>query len=566
MNKKVLVSAFGILGIIVATIGITYAFFSYSRVGTTPSTIRSGAINFSYKEGTRKIELDEVMPMTDFQGKNQSNYFDFEISAKTSRTVDIPYDITVRKATGENILSDSIIKVYLTRVSLDSNENEVEDEILLTNVSNLNGYTNNKLNIPATEKLLYTSSVKAGDTNYTQKYRLRMWIDESANYLNQTSGIDSYPLQGKTYSLTVNVYGEGLDIGESGVATRQNTNISSISFTDSEDNFTLENGVYTSEAVMPEGETTMTKTITVETENPNATVTYQKVDEFGAVIPETGIKRLSTSLQLPLEIGTNNFIITVKGEDGRTTNEFNLSITVNSAVAQPVSFSTDSWETIQKAVQDNNTSLYNVGDTRTIELGNDLGTHKLRLANKTACTTETSTTGCGFVIEFADIISEQQMNTTSTSVGGYPASAMYSYVTETVYNALPSELKAVMQDTTVVSSHGSNTSNPNNSEIDANNNFITRNQKIYLLDRQEVLGDNSSYNTAASTTRQLDYYSANNTNSARIKKYQGSNFPWWLRSASSNYDSSFNIVYSNGSGDGYNAYYSCWVSPAFRIG
>ncbi len=331
MKRKVLVSVFGILGIVATTIGITYAFFSYSITGTTTTTIRSGAIEFKYKEGSRRIEITEAMPMTDLQGKNQSNYFDFEISAKTSETVDIPYDITVRKESGENILSDSMIKLYLTKVSLDSNENEVEDEILLTNVSNLNGYTNNKLNIPITEKALYRSSVLAGDTNYSQKYRLRMWIDENTSYINQTSGIDSYPLQGKTYSLTVNVYGEGLDIGESGVTSRRNTNISSIAFTDSLDNFTLENGVYTSEAVMPEGETTMTKTIVVNTENPNATVTCQKVDETGMAIPDTGIKRLSTSLQLPLEIGTNNFIITVTAENGITTSEFNLSIVVSAA-------------------------------------------------------------------------------------------------------------------------------------------------------------------------------------------------------------------------------------------
>ena len=564
MNKKVLVSAFGILGIIVATIGITYAFFSYSRVGTTPSTIRSGAINFSYKEGTRKIELDEVMPMTDFQGKNQSNYFDFEISAKTSRTVDIPYDITVRKATGENILSDSIIKVYLTRVSLDSNENEVEDEILLTNVSNLNGYTNNKLNIPATEKLLYTSSVKAGDTNYTQKYRLRMWIDESANYLNQTSGVDTYPLQGKTYSLTVNVYGEGLDIGESGVATRQNTNISSISFTDSEDNFTLENGVYSSNAVMPEGETTMTKTIVVNTENPNATVTVERLT--AANIETSKTKKISTNIQLELVVGNNNFRITVRGEDGRTTNEFNLSIEVSTG-----NFATDDWATIIANVRKDGGQKYapvaggpSAQPTKQITMTIDgvEQTHYLRVANTTSCEDAllenpnlTSTTACGFVVEFADVIGSKEMNTEKTNVGGYPGTnVMYNYVTNTVYNALPTEIKNSIINTTVVSSYGKN----------EERNFTSLNQKLYLLDKYEIDGIILPNNTASSTTRQLDYYGLNNNVESRIKN--GASYRWWTRTADSGSKNSFYCVsydghpgtlVANGAGD---------VSPAFRIG
>ena len=54
----------------------------------------------------------------------------------------------------------------------------------------------------------------------------------------------------------------------------------------------------------------------------------------------------------------------------------------------------------------NNITAYPVGATRTVTLGNGLGTHTLRIANKTACTSaQTSETACGFVIEFADIIS-----------------------------------------------------------------------------------------------------------------------------------------------------------------
>ena len=46
----------------------------------------------------------------------------------------------------------------------------------------------------------------------------------------------------------------------------------------------------------------------------------------------------------------------------------------------PESFTTDSWATIQKAVQNNNTSAYNVGDTKNVTInGNN---YMVRIANK----------------------------------------------------------------------------------------------------------------------------------------------------------------------------------------
>ena len=59
-------------------------------------------------------------------------------------------------------------------------------------------------------------------------------------------------------------------------------------------------------------------------------------------------------------------------------------------IAAPNNFSTDSWSTIVKAVQENNIGKYNVGDTKEIDMGT-YGTHTLRIANKSTpseCSTE----------------------------------------------------------------------------------------------------------------------------------------------------------------------------------
>ena len=238
------------------------------------------------------------------------------------------------------------------------------------------------------------------------------------------------------------------------------------------------------------------------------------------------------------------------------------------AVPHPVSFADDSWSTIVTAVQNGNTSNYNVGDTKTVDMGS-LGTHTLRIANKTTpaecSTTGFSQTACGFVLEFADIITTHVMNSSQTNVGGWPASEMRTYVNSDIYNALPSELKNGIINTTVVSGHGSTSGETN----------FTSTDKMYLLSTKEVWGKEGTTNvidndTAEVETRQLDYYSSQNVTtsnySGAIKQRNGSNYYWWLRSANSSNSNSFYIVTYFGGWHGSNSDYTNGVSPAFRIG
>ena len=225
-------------------------------------------------------------------------------------------------------------------------------------------------------------------------------------------------------------------------------------------------------------------------------------------------------------------------------------------IPNPVSFTTDSWETIQKAVQTGNTDVYNVGDTKAIELTN-FGTHTLRIANKTVCTNETSETACGFVVEFADCISETIMNSTNTNVGSWKASTMRTYLNNTIYSSLPSDLQNVIVSTKVISGHGS--AETTNSETQ---------DKLYLLSAKEVWGT-AQDDTVNTETRQLDYYKNQGVTAtsyaAAIKKYNGSAIYWFLRSPYSGNDSAFIRVGSLGNWSGSGASGSNYVSPAFRI-
>ena len=228
---------------------------------------------------------------------------------------------------------------------------------------------------------------------------------------------------------------------------------------------------------------------------------------------------------------------------------------------KPSTFPTDDWATIVSSVKAGNTNNYKVGDTKTIDMGS-YGTHTLRVAN-TSTPSECSTSGfsqtaCGFVLEFADIITKHKMNDTQTNKGEWPATSMRTFLNNDIYNALPTDLKNGIINTTVTSSYGSSDS--------AN---FTSTDKLYLLEAKEVF-INYTGGTAKDLTRTLEYYRdlgvTTNTVSKAIKKNGSSASSWWLRTVIND-----NIIFLSvyGSGDIYldeTADSAIGVSPAFRIG
>lgn len=252
-----------------------------------------------------------------------------------------------------------------------------------------------------------------------------------------------------------------------------------------------------------------------------------------------------------------------------------LTMNVHMSKKSP-DFATDSWETIVANVR-RNPSVYPVGDEKEVTLtGAYAGTYTVRVANNTTpaeCSgTDFSQTACGFVVEFKDIITEEKMNSTNTNKNGWPGSELYQKLNpkngdttnSVIYNALPEELKQVIVDTKVISSHG-----------DRDSTNFTSIDKLYLLATKEIWGKDGTSNTiigdtSDNQTRQLDYYKSigvtTNNYSGAIKQYQLSSKRWWTRSAYSNDSNYFYSVYSIGTGSTFSANRTSGVAPAFRIG
>ena len=283
-------------------------------------------------------------------------------------------------------------------------------------------------------------------------------------------------------------------------------------------------------------------------------------------LPKSGTITVDSSCNVTVSVSNGEFYVS------KAASSDNVEIF---GMKTPVSFAEDSWETIVANVKIGNLSAYNVGDTKEIALtgfaneeADSNGLYTIRIANTSTpeeCSTEGfSQTACGFVIEFQDIITAHVMNSTSINVGGWKASELRTYINDTIYNALPDELKESIAKTTVVSGHGLTSGEAN----------FTTTDKVYLLSTKEVWGKDGTSNeinhdSAEEETRQLDYYKNNGVTtssySEAIKNLNGSPNYWWLRSANSGNTSSFCGVFNDGSWSRNDASNNRGVAPAFRI-
>ena len=199
-KKQIIITLIAIISLIVITVGVTYAFFNYSRTGTTDNVVKTGEITFLYTEvsGVGKgISLTEAYPISDSIGKVQvgeGKVFDFKVTSNISMNSNIGYQVTARKKTGST-LANSAVKVYLTEV------NGTEQELLLSKYSELD-QTDKVDSSKYDERILYEATVPANTKNYEKNFKLRMWVSDDTDFSDGS-------MNDKIFTLTVNVYADG---------------------------------------------------------------------------------------------------------------------------------------------------------------------------------------------------------------------------------------------------------------------------------------------------------------------------------------------------------------------
>ena len=196
-KKKILMMIFlSLFSIAIISLG-TYAIWtSANDLLTGSNTIQSGQVKMSYSE-SNEIGMNNALPIKDSEGKILTNYFDFKVLSyiKTRANDDtqrkLNYNIVLEPLTVDNPLSDSEIKVYLTKVESGTETVVVEP----TTIEKLN----NKV-LSSKEEIFSNNKAEV-----VTSYRLRAWIDES---------VDTTKLNEKKYSykFRVNINNEAAPV------------------------------------------------------------------------------------------------------------------------------------------------------------------------------------------------------------------------------------------------------------------------------------------------------------------------------------------------------------------
>ena len=209
---------------------------------------------------------------------------------------------------------------------------------------------------------------------------------------------------------------------------------------------------------------------------------------------------------------------------------------------------TDTWAQI-KAASDNGTydSKYAIHDTKSFDFGNF--TAEMELVAKDTDIKHDGTGNAHMTWLCKKIVTTHAMNSTNTTAGGYPASAMKSWLEgDEVLGAFPAELKSALVEVDKTYYDNDDTSTK------------TTSCKIWIPSSYEVCITNSYLKENSG----VKYNSVFSDNSSRVKyNSSGSANAWWLRSA---YSGTNFVFVSNGGGGNYgSATYAIGVVFGFCI-
>lgn len=299
--------------------------------------------------------------------------------------------------------------------------------------------------------------------------------------------------------------------------------------------------------------------------NDTTTATVSAVNQSTGQFTITGVKTGNVTITVSVLAGSNHYAPA----------DATIAVSCNFLPAKQA-FNDTSWADIATIVKAGKASEYwNVGDTKDMQfpakitlnsgtipanttykvviLGFDHnsakeGTNRLHL-----CIGKNSdgTKNICFV--------EHKMNSSGTNSGGWNSCAMKTWLNETFYNALPTDLKNVISACTKYTDNTGNSSN-------TSGNVTATSQKIWLLAEFEVFGVREDANTyEKSYQAQYDYYKNGNSKIRYSHSSQSSTTWWWLRSPRYNYSDTFCGVHSNGSSSSSYANYTRGVVPCFTI-
>ena len=179
-SKQAVLSIVGIAILVIAVVGVSFAFFTYSKEGTTNNVITTGQISFAYNE-VNNITLTNQFPKTPTEGK-QNDTFEFNVTGtlpSTSGAVNYTVTAIAGNTEADKVrMKDSDINLYVTATN---------DGTVTGGYDGANGAVAGN----STRGFQIASgTIPADGTEHTHDYTLTMWVNESVTISDTDTSAD----------------------------------------------------------------------------------------------------------------------------------------------------------------------------------------------------------------------------------------------------------------------------------------------------------------------------------------------------------------------------------------
>lgn len=209
-----------------------------------------------------------------------------------------------------------------------------------------------------------------------------------------------------------------------------------------------------------------------------------------------------------------------------------------------------SWQELIEMANDTDIELsdldYLIGQSRNISI-TGYGTFAFQLIGIGHDSLASGGTSKLLTFQSIDIVCYHNMNSSSTTSGGWASSAMRTFMNGDLLSKFPQYVQDVIVEV--------------KKPYCATANGATQysNDKLFIASEKEIFGTSSYGNDGT----QYEYWSINNTNNARIKKLNGSAQYWWMRSVRDS--TNFRLVSTDGDAGSIYASDSRGCVPCFCI-
>ncbi len=226
-NKKFMLSFIGSCMLLVLVVSVSYAVFTYSRMGYVTNRITTGNIVFEFADGTM-LKLENQFPCS-YQNALAVNY---SVEGNDAGT---PYGPVMRFTITGSSSTPSGLNYNVYAVKGDETTNLIKDELIYLQIKptlTTTGYTvssygeNDKYSPSGTggaltginsgsQILLLSGNINTAVSTAHQIYEVRMWIDDRHVMISDTTNTDANGYAVATDNVAAGKYGaQSGDVGK----------------------------------------------------------------------------------------------------------------------------------------------------------------------------------------------------------------------------------------------------------------------------------------------------------------------------------------------------------------